>query len=379
MLVHQLECIISIGSEEEKMTKRIVFIVERLSTGGAERVVATLANEICKLDTYEAYIITYHPKENDEYYISPMVRRIALKKSNYGRWRAIYQRYQQLKKIIYDIDPYCVFSLAIPKTDTVLMLALKDRRFPLIISERNDPARFPAEESMRQLRNFVYKRCEGLVYQTVGAKDYFDNIVTCKTTIICNPITSSLPGRYQGKREHRIVNFCRIEPQKNLKLAIDAFNLIRDEFEDYTLEFYGDGSQKQELEKYADSLHIGKNVIFHGYSSNIHEKIIKASLFISTSDYEGISNSMLEAMAIGLPTICTDCPPGGAKSVISDGENGVLVPVGDVEKLAEAMRTVLENEFIQNELSAKASLLAESLKPCIIAKKWLAFADEVRK
>lgn len=229
------------------------------------------------------------------------------------------------------------------------------------------------------LRNFVYKRCEGLVYQTSGAKDYFSNIVKCKSTIICNPITSTLPKRYEGKRDHRIVNFCRIEPQKNLKLAIDAFNLIRNEFPDYTLEFYGDGSQRPELEKYVGNLQLGNRVIFHGYSPSIHKEIIKASLFVSASDYEGISNSMLEAMAIGLPTICTDCPPGGAKSVISNGINGVLVPVGDTEKLADAMRMVLKNEPMQIDMSKKASLLSESLKPSVIAKEWLNFADEVRR
>lgn len=361
------------------MIKKIVFVVERLSTGGAERVVAALANEICKLNDYEAYIITYHPKEQNEYHISPMVRRIDLKEPSCGRWKTIYQRYKQLKRIIYGIDPYCVFSLAIPKTDAVLMLALKDRKFPLIISERNDPARFPSQKSMKLLRNFVYKHCEGLVYQTSGAKEYFNNIVKCKTTIICNPITSSLPKRYEGKREHKIVNFCRIEPQKNLKLAIDAFNLIKNEFPDYTLEFYGEGSQKQELEKYVDILHLGDRVIFHEYSSSIHKKIIKAALFVSTSDYEGISNSMLEAMAIGLPTICTNCPPGGAKAVISDGINGLLVPVRDTEKLGEAMKMVLKNKLMQNEMSIKASLLAKSLEPRVIVKEWIDFAEEVRK
>lgn len=361
------------------MIKKIVFVVERLSTGGAERVVAALANEVCKLDDYESYVITYHPKELNEYCMSADVKRIALKKTNKGRWGTIYQRYLQLKKIICDINPYCVFSLAIPKTDAVLMMALRNREFPLIISERNDPAHFPVEKRMKTLRNFVYKRCEGLVYQTPGAKEYFNNIVKCKEVIICNPITSSLPKRYEGKREHRIVNFCRIEPQKNLKLAIDAFNLISNEFPDYTLEFYGDGSQKLDLENYVAKLHLGNKVIFHGYSSCIHEKILKAALFVSTSDYEGISNSMLEAMVLGIPTICTDCPPGGAKSVISDGINGLLVPIGDKKKLAEAMRRVLKNESIQNELSINASMLAESLKPNVIAKKWIDFADEVRK
>lgn len=359
------------------MLKKIVFVVERLSTGGAERVVAALANEICNLRNYESYIVTYHPKEENEYYISPRVRRISLYEPNCGRWMKIYQRYQQIKKIIYEINPYCVFSLAIPKTDAVIMMALKNRNFPLIISERNDPTHFPVERSMKLLRNFVYKRCEGIVFQTSGAKDYFNNIVKCKTKIICNPITSSLPKRYEGKREHRIVNFCRIEPQKNLMLAIDAFNLIKTDFPDYTLEFYGDGSQKKELEEYAANLQLNNRVIFHGYSSCVHEKIIKASLFISTSDYEGISNSMLEAMAIGLPTICTDCPPGGAKSVIVNNVNGLLVPVKDISKLANAMSMVLSNEKMQNEMSINASLLAEALKPSEIVKEWIDFADEV--
>lgn len=70
---------------------------------------------------------------------------------------------EKVKTRPHEINPYCVFSLAIPKTDAVLLMALKNRKFPLIISERNDPARFPAEKSMKLLRNFVYKRCEGLV------------------------------------------------------------------------------------------------------------------------------------------------------------------------------------------------------------------------
>ncbi len=361
------------------MRKKIIFVVERLSTGGAERVVATLANEICNNKEYEVIIVTYHPKEIDEYRISPQIQRYALAECAGGRFIMIYHRYNELKKVIESLNPYCVISLAIPKTDAVLMMATRKRSFPLILSERNDPARFPVEKSMRNLRNFVYRRCDGLVYQTTGAKSYFENIVTCKTAVICNPITNKLPKRYQGEREHRIVNFCRIESQKNLKLAIDSFNLIHNEFPDYTLEFYGEGSQKEELEEYVEKLHLNNRVIFHGYSSRIHEKIVKAALFVSTSDYEGISNSMLEALAMGLPTICTDCPPGGAKSVIRNRENGILVPVRDKEKLAEAMRSVLNNQFFQNKLSLNASLLSDLLRPDVIAKKWIDFIEEVRK
>lgn len=358
--------------------KKIVFFIERLSTGGAERVVAALANEICRSEIYEVYLITYLSEENDEYKILPKINRIALSQPKIGRISLIYHKYKELKRIINSIQPYCVFSLAIPKTDAVMMMAFRKRNFPIIISERNDPEHFPVEKSMKVLRNFVYRRCEGLVFQTLGAKKYFDNIITCKNKIICNPITSTLPKRYDGEREHRIVNFCRIEPQKNLKLTIDAFKIISKEFPDYTLEFYGEGSQKKELEEYVKKIRLN-NVIFHGYTSGIHEKIIKASLYVSSSNYEGISNSMLEAMAIGLPTICTDCPPGGAKSVITNGENGILVPVNNIEKLANAMRKVLHNKSLQLKISTNASLIVDKLNVNTIAKQWLDFAEELRQ
>ena len=358
--------------------KKIIFVVERLSTGGAERVVAALANEICQIDNYEVFIITYHSKEQNEYHISEKVHRIALNKTYTGRLITIYQKYLQLKKVIDEINPYCVFSLAIPKTDAVLIAALNNRKFPVIISERNDPTRFPEGKIVRILRDLTYKKCDGMIFQTEGAKGYFDTMLKCNTTVICNPITAMLPKRYEGEREHRIVNFCRIEPQKNLKMLIDAFDMIHHEFSDYSLEIYGEGSQKEYLERYVNKLSLEEKIHFHEYSSNIHEEIRKAGLFVSSSDYEGISNSMLESMAIGIPTICTDCPPGGAKSVICNGENGFLVPVGDTKKLADTISMVLNDEKLQNKLSINASQLAEKLQPGIIAKKWISFMEEVK-
>lgn len=359
--------------------KNIVFFVERLSTGGAERVVSTLANEFSKIKEFDVFVVTYLKKEVKEYPLSENVHRIEIMEPNSGRFSTIHNKYLQIKRIIKEIKPYCVFSLAIPKTNVILMAALWKRNFPLIISERNDPSRFPVEKNIRILRNFVYKKCEGLVFQTPGARDYFLDMLKCKTTVIPNPISKSLPNRYDGIRENRIVNFCRIEPQKNIKLLIDAFSIICDELFDYTLEIYGEGSQKKELEQYVNQKNLKDRIIFHGYSSNIHEKIIKAGLFVSSSNYEGISNSMLEAMSIGIPTICTDCPPGGAKSVIDNGENGFLVPVGEAQKMAESISLVLKDKDLQDRLSINASKLSLRLQPEVIAKKWVDFMEGVRK
>lgn len=359
--------------------KRLVFVIDKLSTGGAERVAAAIANEICNMKEYEAYVITYADKEEMEYYLSDQVIRYAISKVNCGRIRTIIYKYRTLKKLLEEINPYCVCSLTIPKTNVVLMSATCNKKYPIILSERNDPAHFPVEKSMRIARKFMYDKCDGLVFQTSGAKEFFSNSIQQKSVVIPNPLTTTLPERFMGKRECKIVNFCRIEPQKNLKMLINAFQIIAKDFQEYTLEIWGEGSQKEELQCYVNSIGLKERIRFHGYSGDVHNQIRRASLFVSSSNFEGISNSMLEAMAIGLPVICTDCPPGGARTIIEDGVNGCLVPVGDEKALAEAMRNLLSNPTKLESYSMRASELREKLRADIIAQKWVNMIEEVRK
>ena len=359
--------------------KRIVFVIDKLSTGGAERVAAAIANEICEIQGYEAYVITYADKEDKEYFLSQKVYRYSIASVRYGRLRTIMYKRRTLRRLLKEIDPYCVCSLTIPKTNVVLMSAIRKRNYPVILSERNDPARFPVEKSMRIARDYMYEKCDGMVFQTTGAKEYFSKSIQAKSAVIPNPLTARLPERFAGEREHKIVNFCRIEPQKNLKMLINAFQRIAKDFPNYTLEMWGEGSQKDELQRYVDSIGLNDRVLFHEYSGDIHNEIRKAALYVSSSDFEGISNSMLEAMAIGLPAICTDCPPGGARATIDDGINGRLVPVGDEEALAETMRDVLSDLNKMETYSKNAAKLKEKLRADMVAKEWLTVIEETRK
>ena len=85
------------------------------------------------------------------------------------------------------------------------------------------------------------------------------------------------------------------------------------------------------------------------FSKDVGIRLKGASDFVSSSDFEGMSNSMLEAMAIGLPTICTDCPSGGAREIIQHHENGILVPIKNIDALCSAMTEVADNpELMEN-------------------------------
>ena len=89
-----------------------------------------------------------------------------------------------------------------------------------------------------------------------------------------------------------------------------------------------------------------------------------------TSDYEGMPNALLEALALGMPCISTDCKPGGARELIEDEINGLIVPCGDVEQLANAMRRVLSDAELAREYSSKAQIVLEESNPFRIFSQW---------
>lgn len=353
---------------------RIVFILERLGNGGAERVTSTLAAELSNNYGHEVHVFTC-VKENDEYELPPDVKRHVMTYGN-SRFVTLKNKCEYLAKEVRKVKPDVVFSLATPRTTILLCLLSIGRKYTLIVSERNDPNKYPKSFVLKRLRNLAYRFSDGLVFQTEDAKKYFCYKIQKKGIVIPNPIVANLSKPFDGEREKRIVNFCRLEPQKNLKLLIDAMIRIHCKFPEYVLDIYGEGVQKKELEEYCINNKAEEYINFRGFDRDVHEKIINASLYVSSSDYEGISNSMLEAIAMGIPSICTDCPIGGARMVIENYENGILVPIRDVEKLAQAMTEVLENKMLAQKISLNGVKLRYKFSSENITKLWIDFAME---
>lgn len=358
--------------------KTIVFVLERLGNGGAERVTAALSKKISEAGNYNVHIFTY-VKEENEYKLPDEVTRHIMSQEHIGRITSLKRKVEYLTKEIRSVRPDYVISLATPKTSILLTILSLKRNFTLILSERNDPNQYPKEVIYKVLRNFVYRICDGVVFQTPDAQAYFSKKIQRRSTVIPNPISESLPERYTHIREKKIVNFCRLEPQKNLKLLLVAFEKINKEFADYKLDIYGEGEQYTELVEFTKKLGIADRVVFKGFVQNIHAKIINASLFVSSSNYEGISNSMLEALAMGVPTISTDCPIGGARMVIKNAYNGILVPVNNADSLAKAMKEVLSNNSLSERLSFNGTKLKYEFSVDSISRKWLDFLQEAGK
>lgn len=356
--------------------KKIVFVIERLFGGGAERVTAALINELCK-DAEIHLVSTYDHDEGDDF---PTDSRIIkhTNRENQKSWvGVVLGRVAFLRRTILAIKPDCVVSLATPRTNILVTAALLGQKIPVVLSERNDPHRSPSSKLERLLRLWIYRRCDGLVFQTRDARDYFAPAIGKKSVVICNPITVALPDRYEGERERRIINCCRLVPQKNLDLLIDAFADIAGDYPDVRLEIWGEGTERARLEQKVQDLHMADRIIMPGYSGNVYAVMEKALMFVSSSDFEGISNSMLEAMAMGLPTISTDCPIGGAREMIQDGVNGLLVPTGDRAALAAAMRRVLDDPALAQQLGRNGCRLREDISVQVITRKWYDYIQRV--
>lgn len=329
----------------------------------------TLLSDELSNNKVEVKIITYRNSEQ-VYKINNNIEYQKIKIKHKNKFAEKVERIVNLRKEIkkYNPDTVIAFEYFVNMQVILATLGLKVK---VIISERNDPNNVGSRIGIKQLRTFLYKFADILVCQTEEAKLYFGKKIQDKTQIIPNPITPNLPLRYQGKRKKEIVNFCRIEPQKNLKLLIDAFELLHNEYNQYKLIIYGEGTAKEQLRKYIENKGLEQCVILRNFVLDIHNRILDSAMFVSSSDYEGISNSMLEAMGIGLPTICTDCPCGGARMMIENEENGILVPVGNTIALYEAMKKVIENPEFAEKISINSIKINERLEQNKICKQWM--------
>jgi len=236
-------------------------------------------------------------------------------------------------------------------------------------------AEYPDGHYMNLLKKRFYPRAQKAICQTPDEAGYYGYLPNTEKYVIPNPIRGEYPSRYEGERRKEIVNFCRLSGAKNLPLLMDAFALIAPDYPDYTLSIYGEGELKEELLAYADSLGLSERITIHDFDTHIHDKIRDCAMFVSSSDREGISNSMLEALAIGLPTICTDCPAGGARMLIKQRESGIVIPMRDPQAMASAMREIIDNPAFAEKLSKNAVKIREELTVDAIGEQWMKALD----
>ncbi|MRX72998.1 glycosyltransferase [Bacillus lacus] len=349
---------------------KVIFITRSMWAGGAERVITELVKHFTKIQINCEIITIDDEKILYDIPKGVKIQPIGKQSSNASIDKVL--RYKKLRDYVVNSKPDLVLTL--PEDIGIYVIpSLLGTNIPVVVSERNNPWVMPWKKETRFLRNIFYPFAKGFVFQTEGAANFFSKKIREKSVILPNPLDLNQIPVLKSERRKEIIGAGRLDKQKNFPLLIKAFARFYETNKDYVLTIYGEGTLRNELNELASSLLPQGAFQFPGRKEDLLERINGGAMFVLSSDYEGMPNVVIEAMAMGVPVISTNCPTGGPAELIDDGVNGLLVPVGDLDAMIEAMCKVAGSSILAKKLGRNALKIRERLDATVIAEEWLKF------
>ena len=353
---------------------KILFYIDTIGFGGAERVIANLANQLLSKGCQTLVITTFRMEK--EYSLDPRVTRYSMDKEyNAPFWKRNAMLLCRLRKVLRMENPDVAIAFL---PESIFRLAIASWGFGItkIYSVRSDPRFVYRTRAYKLLAKLLLPSASGFVFQTEEAKEFFPPSIKKKSTIIFNQVAEefydvSIPVVRTG-----IVATGRLVPPKDHFLLVDAFELIKDRIGD-NLTIYGDGPLRDKLHDYIISKGLQDRVLLPGSVSSVPNAISSAKVYVLSSNHEGMPNGLMEAMALGVPCVSTDCPCGGPKALFGERQKDLLVPVNDSAALADAILRVVESEELRSVLSAENKERALFFKPDVVLESWYSFINTV--
>jgi glycosyltransferase involved in cell wall biosynthesis len=361
---------------------RLALVISSLCSGGAERTISLLANHWAARGD-RVCLVTVDGMASDCYVLHPDVNRIALgllQNSNsvaaavVNNWRRI----RALRHVFAAAMPDVILSFQ-HETNVLVLFATRATPFRVVVAERTDPCMHPIERKWNVLRRLMYPLAHALVVQTNALVPWAQSIMRRGAiAVVPNPVRDVRAyARSDGlQAADVIVAVGRLVHEKGFDVLICAFARIVEHFPEATLVIVGQGPEHDSLSRLARELGMAERVILRGWMDEPGEALARARLFVMSSRYEGFPNALLEAMACGLPVISTAFK--GAQEIITDGVDGILVPVGCAEALGAAIERLLMDPQLSARLAWSARSVALRFSIETIAKRWDAVFSDVR-
>lgn len=354
---------------------RILFYINTLAGGGAERVITQLASRFSE-DQYDVLLVSSFPVEN-EYPLAGSVRKVYLEKEQLKQSKLTrnFNRIRKLRTVCREFQPDIAIAF-MQEPNFRLIIATMGLPTKTIVSVRNDPNQEYAGRIGRFVGKCILPMANGCVFQTKQAQSWFPKRLQRKSAIIMNAVAESF-FEVQRDNPQNVIVVGRLNKQKNHEMLIRAFARIADKHPEQNLLIYGKGDQKETLRELISTLDMHERVLLMGATTQVSQVLAQAGVFVLSSDYEGMPNALLEAMAAGVPCVSTDCPCGGPAMLIRNGKNGLLVPVGHEDAMANAIDCLLIDSILAKSLGDAAREDAEDYRPEKVFEVWKTFIERV--
>ncbi len=355
---------------------KLVFIGYLHGFGGAEKQLIMLANEMANRG-HEVELISIC-KNNECYKVDEKIKRVFIEDS-YSSLLRVFDRFFKLKKELKKSKPDIIINFWFQSLYLTAFMPKKITK-KIIYSERGDPGDSEYNGILNTIRKIVFKKADGFVFQTNVAMQYFNENIQNKSIVIHNPIFLKESNFYNSSiNSNKIVTVGRLHPQKNQAFLIETFGEFVKKHPNYKLEIYGDGELKQELESLVEKKGLSKLVKFMGTRENVHKCILDAKIFILTSEYEGMPNALIEAMALGIPCISSNYnPKDSVFEFINNGENGFVFDKGNSDQLLKYMELICDDSKLVTNISNESKKILKSNSPGVIYDKWESYIKRIK-
>lgn len=344
---------------------KILFIIDFLGGGGAQRVVSNILKFIDRsIFEPELAVLTMVGD-----YMNSLPNNIIFHNMNIRR-----SRYSMisLSRVIKKVKPQIIFS-TLPEIDSAVYIAVKLSACSTKVVFRSpnflSTYFFEVPVYTRFFSLWAYRYADKIISSTEEMRtDMYNNfnMPPDKIKVIPNPIDIEMIEKksiepindplFQMKSLEKypiIMAMGRLAKQKGFSYLLRAFKIVRDKLK-ARLVILGEGEKKNELENLAQNLNISTDVSFIGFKSNPYKYLSHANLFVLSSLWEGFPNAIIEAMACGTPVISTNCS-SGPKEIITSCVNGLLVPPENPEEMAKAILEVLTNKKLSEKIAEAGS------------------------
>lgn len=353
---------------------KILFYINAIHDGGAERVMVNLAKYFS--DTgYETILVTSF-RDTWEYKIEGYVKRLTLEENEIkqGKIKRNFSRIIKLRDILKKEKPDVAVSF-MAEPNFRLLVASLGLNVKTIVSVRNDPNKEYAGKIGKFVGKWILPIADGCVFQTKEAQEWFPERLQRKSTIIFNAVKEEFFHIERKPVAGEIITCGRLEAQKNHKLLIDAFSEVVKEHPYARLKIYGEGSLRNVLQERINKLGLQEKAFLMGATNDVAKALQTADLFVLSSDYEGMPNALMEAMAAGVPCISTDCPCGGPRSLIENKINGYIISLNDKKELKNSIIDYMKQKK-KEDISNKTKKQASKFLPNKIHEEWQKYINK---